>query len=152
MNLSEMLYEMCHEVLSTADVRAICKSRGFSEREANSRSLFENVFLSSSGAETVMNTLTAAEIATLHLMYMENRVVDVTFFGRLYGAKQTGYPAHGTFTQQNKAIYDAVQRNLIRKGLLIITEAKTNSPNKTKMETWRYCFPPDFGQYHLVHC
>ena len=54
MNTSEMLYAMCHEVLSTADIKAICKSCGFSEREANSRSLFESVFLSATGIEATM--------------------------------------------------------------------------------------------------
>ena len=91
--------------------------------------------------------MTAAEIATLHLLYMENSVVDVAFFERLYGTKRAGSQVYGTFTQQFKPIYDTVQRSLIRKGLLIINEAKTNSPTKTKMELWRYYFPPEFGQY-----
>lgn len=147
MNSSEMLYAMCHEVLSTADIKAICKNRGFSEREANSRSLFESVFLSATGIEVAMKSLTRAEIATLHLLHMENSAVDVALFERLYGTKRTGSQAYGTFTQQFKPIYDAVQRGLIRKGLLIINETKTNSPTKTKMELWRYYFPPEFGQY-----
>src|SRR5438105_7345984 len=147
MNLSQMLYEMCHDVLSAADIKAICKSRGFSEKEANSRSLFENVFLSSIGVEGAMENLTDAEVAALHLLHMENRVVDVTFFERLYGGKQAGSRAYGTFTQQFKPIFDAVQRNLIRKGVLIIGAAKTISPNKTKMELWRYRFPPEFGPF-----
>ena len=147
MNLSQMLYEMCHDVLSATDIKAICKSRGFSEKEANSRSLFENVFLSSIGLDGAMKALTDAEVATLHLLYMENRVVDVTFFERLYGGKQAGSRAYGTFTQQFRPIFDAVQRNLIRKGVLIIGAAKTNSPQKTKMELWRYCLPPEFGPF-----
>jgi hypothetical protein len=40
-----------------------------------------------------------------------------------------------------------VQRNLIRKGVLIISAAKTNSPQKTKMELWRFRFPPEFGPF-----
>src|SRR4051812_4806277 len=147
MILSQMLYEMCHDVLSAADIKAICKSRGFSEKEANSRSLFENVFLSSIGVEGAMTTLTDAEVAALHLLHMENRVVDVTFFERLYGGKQAGSRVYGTFTQQFRPIFDAVQRNLIRKGVLIIAAAKTNSPQKTKMELWRYRFPPEFGPF-----
>src|SRR5436305_11531753 len=147
MNLSQMLYEMSHDVLSAADIKAICKSRGFSEKEAQSRSLFENVFLSSIGLEGAMKTLTDAEVAALHLLHMENVVGDVTFFERLYGGKQAGSRAYGTFTQQFRPIFDAVQRNLIRKGVLIIGAAKTNSPQKTKMELWRYCFPPEFGPF-----
>jgi len=147
MTPSQMLYEMCHDVLSAADVKAICKSRTFSDREADSRSLFEHVFLSSIGVEDAMDTLTAAEAATLHLLRMEDRVVDVTFFKRLYGGKQAGLYAYGTFTQQYKPIYDAVQRNLVRKGLLIIAAARTNSPDRTKMELWRYRFPSEFGPF-----
>src|SRR5947209_5676558 len=147
MTLSQMLHEMCHDVLTAADIKAICKSRGFSEKEAHSRSLFENVFLSSIGLDGAMKALTDAEVATLHLLYMENRVVDVTFFERLYGGKQAGSRAYGTFTQQFRPIFDAVQRNLIRKGVLIIGAAKTNSPQKTKMELWRYCLPPEFGPF-----
>ena len=49
--------------------------------------------------------------------------------------------------------FDAVQRNLIRKGVLVVAEARTNSPTKTKMELWRYRFPPEFGPFlpPLVH-
>jgi len=153
MNPSQMLYEMCHDVLSAADIKAICKSRGFSDKEAESRSLFENVFLSSIGVEGAMKTLTSAEAAALHLLSMEDRVVDVTFFERLYGRKQEGWRAYGTFTQQFKPVFDAVQRNLIRKGLLVIAEAKTTALNKTKMELWRYRFPSEFGPFlpPLVH-
>jgi len=147
MNPSQMLYDMCHDVLSAADVKAICKSRTLSDREANSRSLFEHVFLSSIGVEDAMDTLTAPEVAALHLLRMEDRVVDVTFFKRLYGGKQAGLYTYGTFTQQYKPIYDAVQRNLVRKGLLIIAAARTNSPDRTKMELWRYRFPSEFAPF-----
>ncbi len=140
-----MLYGMCHDVLSPADIKAISKSRGFSDKEAASRSLFENVFLSSTGVEGALKALTAAELTALHLLRLEDRVVDVTFFERLYGGKGEGSRAYGTFTQQFKPIFDAAQRNLVRKGVLVVAEAKTNSPTKTKMELWRYRFPPDFG-------
>ena len=143
MNQDQMLSEMCQELLSNADVKAICKNRGFTDKEANSRALFENFFLTTTGIEAVMNTLTAAEVATLHLLRMENREVDVTFFERLYGSGVHGYG--GTFTQQYKPIFDSVQTQLVRRGILIIADAKTNSPNKTKMELWRYRFPAEFG-------
>ncbi len=147
MNPSQMLYEMCHDVLSAPDVKAICKSRKFSDREADSRSLFEHVFLSSIGVKDAMDTLTAPEVAALHLLRMEDRVVDVTFFKRLYGDKQALRYTYGTFTQQFKSIYDAVQRNLVRKGLLIIAAAHTNSPDRAKMELWRYRFPSEFASF-----
>jgi len=145
MNPTQMLYEMCHSVLTNADIKAICKSRGFSDQETRTRSLFENVFLSSSGVEAAMSTLTPMEIAALHLLRQENRTVDVAFFERLYGSDKTGTRGYGTFTQQFKSIFSSVQTRLVRKGLLLIAEAKTNSPTKTKMELWRYHFPAEFG-------
>ena len=42
MNPAEMLHQMCHEVLSEADVKAICKSRGLPGKGAFSRSLLES--------------------------------------------------------------------------------------------------------------
>ncbi|MEI6045145.1 MAG: hypothetical protein WCS37_12410 [Chloroflexota bacterium] len=145
MNLSQMVYEMAHNVLSSADIKAICKNRGFSDKELNSRFLFEHTFLSPTGLEVVMSKLTAAEIATLHLLYMDNQTVDVSFFSRLYST--AGTRCYGTFTQQYKPVYDSVQANLVRKGLLVITEAKTNALGKTKMELWCFHFPSEFGQY-----
>ena len=38
MNQTEMLHQMCHEVLAEADVRAICKNRGLPNQAASSRS------------------------------------------------------------------------------------------------------------------
>ena len=90
MDTSQMLYEMCHNILSPADVKAISKSRGFSDKEANSRSLFETIFLSSVSVEAALATLTEAERAALHLLRWEDRVVDVTFFARLYGGNRAG--------------------------------------------------------------
>ena len=145
MNPTQMLYEMCHSVLTNADINAICKSRGFSDQETRTRSLFENVFLSSSGVEAAMSTLTPLEVAALHLLHYEARTVDVTFFERVYGSDKTGTRGYGTFTQQFKPIFGSVQTRLVRKGLLLIAEAKTNSPTKTKMELWRYRFPAEFG-------
>lgn len=65
----------------------------------------------------------------------------ISFFERLYSAGAN----YGTFTQQLKPVFDAVQRNLVRKGLLIQTEANTTATTKTKMELGRYYFPPEFA-------
>ncbi len=146
-NLAQLVYDMVHTVLSSADIKAICKSRGFSDKEANSRSLFENAFLSAVGVQAAMSTLTASEIVTLHLLKLENRTVDVSFFERIYGTTKTGTLGYGTFNQQFKPIFDSVQSRLVRKGLLLFSEAKTSALNKTKMELWRYRFPAEFAEY-----
>lgn len=143
-----MVSEMAHNVLSNADIKAICKSRDFPAATATSKALFEHTFLSPTGLKAALSTLTEAEIAVLHLLRFENRTVDISFFERVYGNSKTGSRTYyGTFTQQFKPIFDSVHSRLVRKGLLIITEAKTNSPTKTKMELWRYYFPVEFGAF-----
>jgi hypothetical protein len=140
-----MLYDMCHDVLSAADVKAICKSRGLSNAALTSRSVLEQVFLSTTGVASALNSLAEAEVAALHLLRLHDHEVDVTFFERLYSDTQARQWAYGTFTQQYKPIYDAVQRNLVRKGVLLIAPPRTNAPTKTKMELWRYRFPTEFA-------
>ena len=49
MNQTEMLHQMCHEVLAVADVRAICKNRGLPNQAASSRPMLETLFLSDAG-------------------------------------------------------------------------------------------------------
>lgn len=144
MTLTTMLHEMCQEVLSAADLKAIGKSRGFSDQEVRSRSQFESVFLSPTGLEEVMNTLTAAEVAALHLLHVQGYAVGVNYFFRLYRSAQDNYAAYGTYTQRLKPIFDAVHRNLVRKGLLILAPLKNISRHQTKMESWQYQFPPEF--------
>jgi hypothetical protein len=145
---SHLVSEMAHNVLSNADIKAICKSRAFPAAAATSKDLFEHTFLSSTGLQAAINTLTEAEIAVLQLLRFENRTVDISFFERVYGNPKTGSRYYnGTFTQQFKPIFDSVHNRLVRKGLLIITEAKTSSLTKTKMELWRYNFPLEFGPY-----
>ena len=68
MNQTEMLHQMCHEVLAEADVRAICKNRGLPNQAASSRHLLENLFLSDAGVAVAMRTLDRTEIALLHLL------------------------------------------------------------------------------------
>jgi hypothetical protein len=147
MIVNVMLHEMADELLSAADIKAICKSRGFSEREASSRALFENMFLSPTGLEAAMSELTPAEVAALHLLHLKKKPVDVTFFERLYGGTHTGSRLNGTFTQQFKPIYDEVKIRLTRRGVLIVATHRTTSPNFTKMELLRFQFPPDFAPY-----
>jgi hypothetical protein len=57
MNTQKMLTEMCQDILTETDIKAICKSRGFSASEAASRTVFENFFLSDIGLETAMASL-----------------------------------------------------------------------------------------------
>lgn len=84
---SDMLYQMCHDVLSAADIKAISKNRGFSERETTSRSAFEARFLSSTGVDAMMKTLSAPEVAALHMLRGESCGDDQLFRTPLLGRR-----------------------------------------------------------------
>ena len=147
MKLPYMLNQMCHIVLSLADIGAIRKARGFKENEVASRTTFESFFLSSIGLETVMASLTPEEVATLRLLVQQEEEVDIAFFERLYGSakKAEGY-YYGTYTQRYKDILDAVKKSLVRKGVLVMAENKARG-DSVQMERWRFCFPPQFAEF-----
>ncbi len=147
MEISYMLNQMCHVALATADISAIRKARGFSQKETVSRSTFESFFLSSIGLETVMASLSPEEVATLHLLTLKNEEVDITFFERLYGsARRDQKYYYGTFTQQYKETFDAVKKSLVRKGILLIAEAKVRGES-VQLERWRFRFPSEFAPF-----
>ncbi len=148
MNTSQMLNKMCHEVLSDADIKAICKSRGFSAKEAASRALFENFYLSDIGIEAAMASLTKEETVCLHLLQFVGEEVDVSFFARIYSSKQaqSQYYYYETFTQRYKDVFKQVKTSLIRKGVLLIAEGSA-CQGDTKMERWRFRFPQEFERF-----
>ena len=99
-----MLNQMCHEVLSNADVNAIRKARGFTQTETNSRSQFESFYLSSIGLKAAMSTLTTEEAACLHLLSYQSKEVNIAFFDRVYGSAENNRYYYRTFTQRYKNI------------------------------------------------
>jgi hypothetical protein len=145
MSISPLLIHMC-ATLSEADLNAIRKARGFSVRETASRDSFASFFVSSIGVQEVMQQLTSEESIALQLLYRLGEV-DISFFERLYGsAVQPGMPYYTTFTQQFKPTLDAVKKNLVRKGLLIMAEIKLPGES-VQMERWRFTLPPEFAPY-----
>ncbi len=144
MELSPMLAQMCHEGLSQADLNAIAKARGFRKQETASRATFESFFLSTIGVENALAALTEAEVTCLHLLTRQPDAVNVAFFERIYpSARRDQQYYYGTFSQEFKPVYDEVHKNLVRRGILVVAEAKTRADD-TKMERWRYRFPPEF--------
>jgi hypothetical protein len=136
---------MCAD-LSDADLNVIRKARGFSAGETASRSAFASFFISSIGVAEAMQALSAEEAVTLRLLH-ETDEVGIAFFERLYGsAAQPGKSYYGTYTQQYKSTFDAVKKNLIRKGLLVMAEAKVRG-DTVQMERWRFALPPEFAPY-----
>ncbi len=108
MEVSDILHGMCSRDLSNADIKTICKYRGFSEKEASSRALFENFFLSDRGVEKAMASLGDAEAQLLHLLKLLGEPVNITFFERIYeSAKSTGW--YLTFTQEYQEVFKQVK-------------------------------------------
>jgi len=145
MDMQNMLEQMCKSDLSDSDLKAICKSRGFPEKEAASRDVFENFFLSTIGIKEVLNSLTYEEVVFLHLLNKINKEVDIEYFERLYGcARPEGGYDNRTFNQRYQETFKNVKNNLVRKGVLIIVEGQAHYAS-TKMERWRFRFPAEFA-------
>jgi len=145
MSIPNLLHNMFAE-LSDVDLNAIRKARRFGPGETASRSSFASFFVSSIGVAEAMQSLSVEEAITLHLLHQTGEV-DVAFFERLYGsAAQSGRHYYGTYTQQYKPTFDAVKKNLVRRGLLIMAEVKLRG-DSVQMERWRFALPPEFVPY-----
>lgn len=140
MTIPQLLHTMCAD-LPDGDLNAIRKARGFSASETASRTSFASFYVTAVGVAENMAGLTPEEAITLGLLH-ETGEVAVAFFERLYG---TGQP-HGTYSQRYKSTFDAVKKNLVRCGLVVMSEAKTRSDN-TLMERWRFALPPEFAPF-----
>jgi len=147
MELAQMLTQMCRELLSDADVRAIAKSRGFSAQEAASRAIFENFYLSDIGVAAAMATLTPEEVALLHLFKHAGKETDITVFERVYAPERTKGPYYGTFNQRYGDPFKKAQAALVRKGLLVYAEIEDPYRTKTKLERVRVRFPREFEHF-----
>jgi hypothetical protein len=145
MSILQLLNIMCIE-LSSADLNAIRKARGFNIAETASRDAFSSFFVSSIGLEEVMQSLSRDEVILLHLLNQVGEV-NITFFERVYAsAVPPGKPYYGTFTQQYRPTFDDAKKNLVRKGLLVMAEIKTRD-DTVQMERWRFGFPSEFVPY-----
>jgi hypothetical protein len=141
---TEMLRQMCDEVLSEADVKAICKHRGLPGAAASSRSLLESLFVSDTGVAAVLGTLDRTEIALLHLLKAYGKPVDVAFFSRLKPA-ESARGAYGTFTRRFQGAFSTVKERLVRRGILIQALGGQTWPEKTNMERWQFALPAQFA-------
>jgi hypothetical protein len=149
MDTQIMLKQMCKSDISDSDIKAICKSRGFPAKEATSRDVFENFFISTIGIKETLNSLTYEEVVFLHLLNKVNKKVSIEYFERLYGSAkpEKGY-YYGTFNQRYKDTFKKVKNNLVRKGVLIIIEQEARAYfSSTKLERLRFYFPTEFGVF-----
>lgn len=149
MDTQSMLKQMCKSDINDSDIKAICKSRGFPAKEATSRDVFENFFISTIGIKEALNSLTYEEVVFLHLLNKINKKVDIEYFERLYGSAKPakGY-YYGTFNQRYKETFKRVKKNLVQKGVLIIIEQEASAYiSSTKLERLRFSFPQEFGEF-----
>jgi len=149
MESNQMLHEMCRDVLTNVDIKAIRKSRGFSDQETATSALLENFFLTEIGVEQAMTQLTRDEIITLHLLKLGESEVGVDFFERLYGPKPDAkgkqrYYSRRTFTQRYQDVFKSVRTSLVRRGLLLMAESGFG---EAKMERWRFRLPEQFERF-----
>ncbi|MCP4787165.1 MAG: hypothetical protein GY903_30615 [Fuerstiella sp.] len=141
MKPSKMLQQMCHDLLTEVDVRALCKSRGFPPEAFTSRGVLETMFLSPQGLSTAYDSLDANEIALLHLLRNCDSPVGVAFFSRVYGSKGSG----GTYQQRYKDCLTSTRQRLVRRGLLLLGEdAPRVRDKRTKLERCRFALPVEF--------
>ncbi|MCG7850305.1 MAG: hypothetical protein MIO93_14185 [ANME-2 cluster archaeon] len=149
MDTQIMLKQMCKSDINDSDIKAICKSRGFPAKEATSRDVFENFFISTIGIKEALNSLTYEEVVFLHLLNKIHKKVGIEYFERLYGSAKPakGY-YYGTLNQQYKETLKKVKNNLVRKGVLIIIEEEARAYfSTTKLERLRFYFPTEFGVF-----
>lgn len=145
-NQTEMLHQMCHEVLAEADIRAICKNRGLPNQAASSRLMLESLFLSDAGVAVAMNALDRTEIALLHLLRSQDRPVDIVFFRHLIPA-QSKARSYGTFSQRFQGVFSRVKDRLVRGGILLLALGPESLTTKTKMERWQFALPLQFARH-----
>lgn len=146
MDEQAMLHQMCEKELSNADVKALCKVRGFSDREAASPSMLETFYLSEIGVSAALAACTADEITTLHLLKFVDDQVDISFFTRLYNNERQ--MAYGyTFNQRYQDVFTQVRTNLVRRGVLLFAEEPRAWQAKTKLERLRFRLPQRFGAF-----
>lgn len=143
MNTTTYLHQMCHDLLSQADINAIGKARGFTTTELSSRAALENYYLSPIGVAQAMAKLTADEVAMLHFLHLRQKAASIDLFERLYpSGRSAGY---WTYNQRFQPVFKEVRDRLVRRGVLIMGQDVLGG--ETKMAQWRFAFPPEFLPY-----
>lgn len=123
---------MITDYLNATDMKHICQARKFDAKCAKSKDVFETSFSSTQGLPDAIETLTDRE--RIFLSYMGDKMVDVSFFAPLYPDEVDRY---GTYTQSYGTLFKKIWANLVRKGLLSVTQRYAD----TNLERWRFKVP-----------
>ena len=123
---------MITDYLNATDLKHICQARKFDARCAKSKEIFETSFSSTQGLSDAIEALRHGE--RVFLSYMADHMVDVSFFAPLYPDDVSQY---GTYTQNYGTLFKKVWANLVRKGVLSVTQHYAD----TNLERWRFKVP-----------
>ena len=99
MDEKAMLKKMCHDFLTGVDIREICKNRHFAQANAASGVVIESLFLTGSGLEAAISSLSRKEIIILHVMNFRRNMEDIPFFVRIYGNERQSRKFGSTYNQ-----------------------------------------------------
>lgn len=142
MDITLALRQMCQDILTDTDIRAIGKNRGFAAGEIANRVTLENFWLSSLGLEQAMAGLSATELTLLYALKMHKKPVTIAFFGRLFEDKAILSNTYETFSQKYQPVFKAVNTSFVRRGILLIF--LDPDLEQIKMGRWRFYFPELF--------
>ena len=147
MKTSIIVKQMCSGRLSGADIKAICKARGFPFKEASVPEFLENFLLSDQGINESLSKLNRDEIILLYKLSKKPGEVDVSFFDCIYGPERRNYWNNNTFNQKYSDVFKKVKNSLIRRGILFFTESKETWGKKPRLERMLFMFPSEFTGY-----
>lgn len=140
MDSSEIIKKMCHEELTQADIKAICKNRGFSLSEAGSPEILENFIVSDIGLDRAFAELSRKEIIALHLMKFMNKELSIDI---LRGLAING-KSYSSYNQRFGVTFKYAREKLIRKGLIAFCDRPSSYERMAKIERLVCILPPEF--------
>lgn len=140
------IVEKAYLYITNADIKQICKNRGFPSSVNVDPNLLSHYILQISGLEKMFESLSKKEIIALYIINAMGKIPDVRFFESIYREKPDNRVYSYTFNQRYKDLYKEVAENLIRKGILLPAYFY-NFDAKSKLEQTYFYFPDEFGKY-----
>ena len=125
-----------YRLLSTTDIKTICKNRKLPVNQHINADTFSNFFRSSIGVDHAISQLSPDEITTL-LLIKEDASLDTSNYAIIYPEANH----YGTFTQKYQHTYKSVIHNFVKKGILIVDDINSGD---SKLERIRFTFPSEF--------
>ena len=74
-----------------ADVKAICKARGFFLKNASDPGFLKNFLISDQEIKEAISELSKDEVILLYMLSQESEAVDISFFDCVYGPEKRDF-------------------------------------------------------------